>query len=540
MRAVSVLRVFALCASLLSIAVLPATATAISSPAAIGTAIDKAVEYVRPQQEAATGAIPSFGGDWAVTALAAAGVNGADLRGPNPGDPSLQDFLLGEYSAGLGAEDPPESAATDYETAILISHAVGLDPARLSAGSNLPAQLAGRWNPTAGSFGEPSTYSTAFGILAMRTAPLPGWALGPAVSFLRRNQHDDGGWTFLASPTPAAKAEPSEPDMTGAVIAAMCEAGAPAYDPDVAAALSYLRGLLISGSGGIEYLYGPPNSDTNAWVLSGLTACGVDSQSAAWTSGGKTPVDFLLSLQVSAGAETGGFGYSDTSEANLYSTQDALRAIAGAVFTATPPARVDPSQPSVRSAPVVPVGTPVPHLLAIELAPGNVRICKVTAPAGAPLSQVLEAAKAGSHPAGCVTSLAIADGQVDSIDGVAPGSQDEAWLARLDRGSQALAGEQPVGFGDLISLRLGQSPTASQGATGPVGSAGAAGPAGPAGTPGMAGGRGPKGRPGHRAKRVCRGHRRRRCRSSGRRESARMPSVIASALALTLRRPPSA
>ena len=117
--------------------------------------------------------------------------------------------------------------------------------------------------------------------------------------------------------------------------------------------------------------------------MSGLTACGVDPQSPAWTTpSGKTPIDHLLSLQVPSGPEAGGFGYQDTSEANLYSTQDALRAIAGGVFTAEPPARVDPSQPSLRPVPSVANGTPVPHLLAIGSSPGNVRMCKVIAPGG--------------------------------------------------------------------------------------------------------------------------------------------------------------
>jgi hypothetical protein len=488
---------------LLSLTAFPASASATAGQAEIDTAIGNAIEYVRPQQEAATGAFTGFGGDWVTTSLAAAGLNAADVHGAEPGDPSLQDFLLGAYGTGIGAEEPPESAATDYETSILVSHAAGLDTARLSAEANLPAQLAGRWNPAAGSFGEPSTYSTVFGILAMKTTPLPGWALGPEISFLRRNQHEDGGWTYPASPTPAERAEPSEPDITGAAIASLCEAGVPAYDPTVSSALAYLHGLLISGTGGIEYLYGPPNSDTNAWVVSGLTACGIDPRSPDWTAGGKSPVDFLLSLQVSSGTEAGGFGYSDTSEANLYSTQDALRAIAGGVFTAAAPPRMDAAQPSVRPAPTVASGIPAPHLLAIELAPGNVRICKVTTPTGAPLTQVLEAAEGGSRPAGCVTALSVLDGRVASIDGVAPEGEDEAWLARLDRGSRAVAAGQPVGFGDLISLRIGQGVADSANVPGP---AGAAGPTGPPGR------RGPRGRPGHNGQHPCKRHRRSRKR----------------------------
>jgi Prenyltransferase and squalene oxidase repeat len=460
----------------------------------VNAAIGKAVSYIRSQQDAATGKIPGFGGDSATTALAAAGIDAAGFRAI-PGNPSLQDYLLGEYGSEAWGDEPPQGLATEYEQAILIAHAAGLDPARLSAVSNQPAQLAGTWNPAAGSFGEPSSNSTAFGILAMERTPLPSWALAPAVSFLRRNQHDDGGWTYFASLTPAAQAEPSEEDMTGAAIASLCEAGVPAYDPAVASALDFLSGRLADATGGIEYLYGPPNADATAWVLSGLNACGIDPQSAQWTTGtGKTPIDFLLSLQVPSGEGAGGFGYEDASSANLYATQDALRAIAGAAFTAAPQ--------SVRTPPAVAAGTPTPHLLAIELAPGNVRLCKVTAPADAPLTQVLAAARTSAHPAGCVTSFGVSGGKVTSLDGVEPANQDEAWLLRLDRGAAAPAGEQPVGFGAVISLRLGENPSADRGPAGPSGSAGKAGERGPQGW------RGFRGKPGRNAAIGCRVHRR--------------------------------
>ena len=122
--------------------------------------------------------------------------------------------------------------------------------------------------------------------------------------------------------------------MTGAAVAALCEAGVPAYDPDVVDALDYLQGLFFNATGAVHYAFGD-NSDATAWVISGLNACGIDPQSPDWTTAaGKTPIDHLLSLQVPSGPEAGGFGYDNTSEANLYSTQDALRAIAGGVLTA--------------------------------------------------------------------------------------------------------------------------------------------------------------------------------------------------------------
>jgi hypothetical protein len=488
--------------SLLALAALPATASATSSPAEVDAAVGKAVEYVRGQQTA-NGKIPGFGSEWMAVSLAAAGVSAADVR-LAAGDPSLQDFWLGEYGSALWGDEPPQGTAYEYEVATIVAHAAGLDPARLSAISNQPAQLAGTWNPATGSFGDPSTNSTIFGILAMGTTPLPAWAVAPSVAFLRRNQHDDGGWAYPTSLTPAAKAEPSEEEMTGAAIAALCGAGVPTYDPAVASALDFLQSRQDAASGGIEAFFGL-NADTNAWVVSGLTACGVDPQSPAWTTGGgKTPIDFLLSLQVPSGPGAGGFGYENSSTANFYATQDALRAIAGPGFTPAPPPRDDSSLPAVRPAPAVAPGTPVPHLLAIELAPGNVRICKVTAPDGAPLSQVLnEARTGGSFPAGCVSSFAMLDGRITAIDGVAPAGEDEVWLLRLDRGGQVPAGEQPVRFGETISLRLGASSSSSTSLAtreGPVGSPGAAGPRGKPGA---------KRGPGRKGRVRCRAHRRR-------------------------------
>jgi hypothetical protein len=131
-------------------------------------------------------------------------------------------------------------------------------------------------------------------------------------------------------------------------------------------------------------------------------------------------------------------------------------------------------------------------------------MCKVTAPAGAPLTQVLAAAKASSNPANCVTSFSLAGGRIASLNGAAPANQDEAWLLRLDRGAEVPAAEQPVGFGDVISLRLGEPRSSLATAAGPQGAAGGAGAPGPRGR------RGAKGRPGHNAHITCRAHGRKR------------------------------
>lgn len=491
-------------------AMLPAAAAATSTQGEIDTAIAAALAFAPTKQDPATGEPAGyepgfFSGEWIATGYAAGGVNAADVG--TAGNPSLQDFLHDQYA---GFWDAAGLIAPENSTRLILTgRAAGIDVARVSASQNLPAELAGEWNPEAGGFGEPSTYSTALGILAMRAASLPAWALAPAAQSLRADQHGDGGWSFY----PVGEGEASNPDYTAAAVAALCATGAAPYDPAVAAGLAHLRGLQVNATGAIDHAEFGPNADTTAWTVSALNGCGIDPQSAAWsTAAGKTPIDHLLSLQVAAGPEAGGFGFEAPAEPNLFSTGDALRALAGAGFAVAPPPRQDPSLPAVHPVPAVAAGTPVPHVLAIELAPGNVRLCRVIAPAGAPLTDVLAAAEAESLPAGCVTSLSVSSGEVAEINGVGPENADEAWLARLDRGAAAVAGQQPVGFGDLVTLRIGASPGGSS--AGPPGSAGAQGSPGPqgaageAGPRGLRGKRGPRGRPGRNAELSCKVKRR--------------------------------
>src|ERR1044072_9238854 len=159
MRFNPVRMLFALCA-LLAMSAFPVAASA-ATQGEIDAAIDEGAQWLRYQQgpggpDPYTGQIPGFGGDWSVPALAAAGVDPAGVRNLALGPPSLQDHLLGVYGSGPCLE-PPSFAkpVTDYEPAVLSAYAAGLDPARISAGSNLPAQIAGVWNAATGSCGTP-------------------------------------------------------------------------------------------------------------------------------------------------------------------------------------------------------------------------------------------------------------------------------------------------------------------------------------------------------------------------------------------------
>jgi hypothetical protein len=436
----------------------PAPARAAAPPDQVTAAVNAGVAWIRTRQDVATGNLAGFGGDWSLTALAAAGVDAADVHGSAAGAPSAQDFFLGSWT------DPTWTAptdattlknasgyvATDFERAILLAHAAGLQPTRLSAQSNLVAQLAGLYN--GGAYGAPGLFNgTVFGLLALARTPVPQALLDRSVQVIRDNEHSDGGWNYSQATTAAQKAGTSDIDMTGATLAALCDGGVPATDTAVAAGLSFLEGKLDNATGAFNAQFGK-NADSNAWAVEGLNACGVDPQSAAWTTAaGKTPVDYLIALQRTTGANAGSFKYasteSDGANPNLYATQDAVRALAGESFSAEPP--------SVRPAPVVAAGTAVPVALVIDDGHGGVGFCRTTAPAGAALGDVLAAAQAASMPADCITALTVAHGRVMTVNGKAPDAPAGGWLVSLDGHPETLAGaQQPVGFGAIVALRL--------------------------------------------------------------------------------------
>lgn len=429
----------------------PASAAATVPPAELEAAVAKGTAWMRSQQNAQTGALSGFGADWAASAFSAAGIHPATL-----GAPSLQDALLAQWTTPTWT-DPTDFAeqgnanwlvATDFERAILHAHAAGLQPARLSADGNLVAQLAGLYHPS-GAFGEPALFNgTIFGVLALARTDVPRSVLAKSAELIRTTAHDDGGWTFSLATTPAQKAAPSDIDMTGAALAALCDTGVASTDPVVKGGLAFLRGKLVDATGAFNHRFGV-NADSNAWAVQGLNACGIDPQSPEWTTpAGKTPLDFLVSLQRANGSFKYSPGESESQNPNLYATQDAVRALAGGSFTADPPAN-----PGVRPAPAVADGTPVPTVLALDDGLGGIALCRTTAPAGAPLKDVLAAAKAASMPPGCVTELSVDGTTVTSVNGKRGG-----WLASLDGAPERLAGGQRVGFGDIVALRLQHTP----------------------------------------------------------------------------------
>ena len=440
----------ALALTTMAMAGLASDASAYVTPAQAEHAVERGAGWFESGQQ------PSgdLGSDWAMTALAAAGINAADAR-TSLADPSAQDFYLDEWQTG-----GPGGAGTDAERGILAGVAGGIQTSRLSTAadatqSNLVARVAELWDGT--QIGEPGLLNDdIFGVLALHQAGAPPQLLREVVDYLRSRQLPDGGWSWNASP-----GAPADTDMTGSVVAAFCAAGVGAGDPDLERALSLLHSLQDPTSGGF---IAPPesfgvglNTDTTSWVVSGLVQCGIDPQGPEWTTApGKTPLDYLVSMQ----RPDGHFDWTGEYGGGAFETYSSVRPLAGVAFSSAPPARLDGASPAVRPAAEVADGTVVPITLVIDHGPGagDVRMCRVDVEDGSDLGAVLADAKAASTPGGCVSEFATGAGPggtgVASLDGVAA-TAGYGWRIGVDGSATRAESAAPIGFGDLVFLEYG-------------------------------------------------------------------------------------
>jgi hypothetical protein len=428
----------------------------------VKTATTGGVTYLKTQQ-LSSGEFPGFGGEWVPTALAAAKVASANVKQGASGTDARTFYrsLFGDTASWPGER----ASVSTFEVAALSAYAAGIDPARVSATQNLIAQIvARRATGSTGYYGEQGFFNeTVFALLALADAKtrgnvlrVPQALLEQSVSVVRGNQHTDGGWTFTrAEGSKEALEAPGEAEMTGAAMAALCGAGVPSSDPAIVAAKGFLVADLKaepSGNGAFATEFGP-NTDTNAWAVQGLNACGIPAQGAEFTtSSGKTPVDFLISEQLAGG----GFRIEPAeSSPNLYSSQDAVRALAGAGFTAAPPAAKEAPRWVWESS----FTSGAPALLTLVINGGATRACAVTITSSTStttLAQVLEAAESASRPTGCVTTFTptTGTGPITSIDGH-PSPPGAGWDVSIDGAAEAIARRSKViHLGDTIYLHL--------------------------------------------------------------------------------------
>jgi hypothetical protein len=452
----------ALLAAAIASLLVPAMASAKATPAEIASARTKGVEYLKGLQKT-SGEIPGFGGDWALTSLAAAGVAAADV---NKGGGETTD-ARSWYEGVVGVSTWPgaEPVATDFEKAALLSYAAGTDPARVSKRQNLIARVASYYQPASPGYYGSTFNSTVFGLLALAgvkttggVVRVPQVVLDQAVAAVKANQHTDGGWTWeIAAGNEAALAKPSEPDMTGAAMAALCAAGVSGGETPIVNATKYLVANLEGSSGAFKSAFGV-NTDSTAWAVDGLKACGIDPQATEFTGepGSKTPLTFLISQQLSKG---GGFKYlPGGSTADEYASEDAVRALGSGGFTATPP---KPSK-GVQWKGVTEFATGETETTSLALIVDNgsspLQICAVSlAPkaTATTLATVLDAAVKATTPASCVTGYLPASGEaaITQVNGY-PTTPAEKWNVAIDGGTKVQAKRNtPIHVGDTIYLK---------------------------------------------------------------------------------------
>lgn len=452
----------ALCLALLASLLAPVAASATATPAEISTSLGKGVEYLKGLQTE-SGEIPGFGGDWALTSLSAAGVAAADV---NKAGKEGKD-ARGWYEGVVGAATwPGEGAvATDFERGALLAYAAGLDPGRVSKRQNLIAKVASFYQPESPGYYGSTLNATVFALLVLGEVKttggvrrVPSTVLEGAITAVKANQHTDGGWTWeKAAGNEEALKKASEPDMTGAAIAALCGAGVANTDTAVVNAKNYLASKLVKASGAFESAFGV-NTDTTAWAVEGLKACGIDPQGAEFR-GSKpkenTPLNFLISQQLAGG----GFRYPTSgSSTDEYASQDAVRALGSGGFTAVPP--VPKSGPQWKGVTEFATGAAETTSLALVVDNGSspLKVCSVTlAPQATTttLATVLNAAVAGTTPAACVTGFlpASGEGAITQVNGF-PATPAERWKISIDGGALETAKRSTViHVGDTISLK---------------------------------------------------------------------------------------
>jgi hypothetical protein len=443
----------------------PVTASATATTAEIEASVSSGENYLKSLQET-SGAIPGSGGDWSLTSLAAAGVAAANVK-RTEASPSARTWyreLIGNTKTWPESSEPP---ATEFEKAALIAYAAGIDPARVTKTQNLIAQIAAYYQPASqGYYGEPGVFEgTAFGLLALADTKtttgaqrVPQVLLEKSIAVIKANQHTDGGWNYeKAEGNEEILKSPAEPDTTGAAMAALCAAGVAKTNGTIVKAKEYLQSLLISASGAFSAEFGV-NTDSNAWAVQGLDACGIDPQEEGFTTAEKkTPLDFLISQQLAGGA----FKYlTGESSADEYSSQDAVRALAGGGFTAAPPVPTGGlPQWEAESGFSTSKTTKSPLALILNNGTSTLKFCSVSVGPGkatTTLQTVLEAAESASTPTGCVTSHQSEGGSkaITQINGY-PSTPAPEWDISIDGGTETQAKTTTtIHLGDTIYLRL--------------------------------------------------------------------------------------
>ncbi len=262
-----------------------------------------ALQYLLAAQ-GADGSIDGSIGETAdfVIGASAVGFDPATLHGCNAGTGAL-DYLA-------TASDKATTDANKTGKAILAIVAAGDNPASF-VGRDLTARLNALYHSGTGAYGDGSTFSQSFAVLAVVASG--GTVPAAAMTDLASLQGPDGAWSY-GSAAPASGAGDS--NSTAIALMALDQAGVHSTDT---AALAYLKTQQVA-DGGFVYstAWGSTSDpDSDSIVLQALLAAGQDPTAAAWS---KTGGDVLTALRAGQGSD-GGFIYPGSGESAFTTSQ---------------------------------------------------------------------------------------------------------------------------------------------------------------------------------------------------------------------------
>ena len=377
------------------------------------------------------------------------------------------------------ASDKASSDASSTGKAILAVVAAGDDPAGF-AGRNLSARLSALYDSGTGKYGDGSTFSQSFAILAdvASGVAVPGAAIDAMAAL---QNPDDGAWSYGSTSVAAGQG-----DSNSTAMAVMALDAAGTYTADTKG-LAYLRTQQVD-DGGFVYstAWGSTSDpDSDSLVLQALLSAGVDPESADWSKG---PNNVMTALRASQGAD-GGFAGVGSGETPFVTSQVPVALVGvyyGAAVHATlgrsvptsgcpspsrspsPSSSPSPSpspSPTPTSMPAPPAAiptappTPEPTVRSVALATA----APVSTATATPTASPTELTATISAPEPTLAAVALVAGATAAVSGVpaTPASSvptgSGGFPAPLVYGLAALAGLAVVlGGGWLLQTRAGR------------------------------------------------------------------------------------
>lgn len=272
---------------LLALLIAGSSSVSASSPD-VENAVAKALDYLALHQQADGGwAEPSFtdgaaSPSWfAATAITAAGENPENWQINGVSSLDFWDTPK-EGSEGTGELGKMTTLLAQY----------GID-ARNYNGHNYVQELKDKMKPN-GQMGD-FIYTTYWGIFGLIAS---GENADKPVEWMKTQQQDNGGFGWAEGALP-------DSDDTAACIMALIAGGVSPDDPVIKKAVQFLRNVQ-EPTGGFNYgYYSESNLASTVWVIQALCAADVDP--ATITNNGKSPIDYVLSLQ----QDDGSFKYTE-------------------------------------------------------------------------------------------------------------------------------------------------------------------------------------------------------------------------------------